>query len=543
MTHDPPHEVHEDNYGAPPERDDPPHGDEHHPHRNGAAGDPLAARTPLGFRQQPHNLDAEQAVLGAILVNNDAYRRVAGFLQPEHFYEPVHGRIYAAMARLIGLGRIADHVTMAEQFDQDPDLQELDGRDYLSRMARAAVTVVSAEDYGQVIFEDAVRRAVIHVGQEAVDKAFDPTVQETALEQLGKLRADLEKLDDSTVGKAQPLVYVSNADLDEHLPDRRFIIGHWIPEGCLSSLYGSGGTGKSFLAMMMAMSIATGRDWLGFPCQETSVLALMCEDDEDEIKRRRNRIARSMGLSAFDVTDRLWLASRYGESNHLMQFPGGVAEKTPLYHRVVNEAIRTGSRLVILDNAGQMFAGNENDRSQVTTFLNACAGIAKDVDGSVLILGHPPKAAGVDFSGSTAWNNVTRSRLWFKRLEDEEGAPEGPQRYSLELVKSNYAKPFGVELRENDQGVVEYVGELTKAKQGRPSAADRVLRALQSLFETHRRAIGEDEILDECLRIGVYVPSDKPATRRKQLQRVREALAGKRHEIDDRGDGFYAIRP
>src|ERR671918_559151 len=97
----------------------------------------LDARTPVGFRTQPHNIDAEQALLGAILVNNEAYHRVGEYLRPEHFYEPVHGRIFEAVTRLIEAGRIADHVTLKVAFDEDEALRELDGAQYLARLARA----------------------------------------------------------------------------------------------------------------------------------------------------------------------------------------------------------------------------------------------------------------------------------------------------------------------------------------------------------------------------------------------------------------------
>ncbi len=104
----------------------------------------LEARAPVGFRTQPHNIDAEQALLGAILVNNEAYHRVADFLRPEHFYEPVHGRIFEAITRLIESARVADHVTLKVAFDEDEALRELDGAQYLARLARAAETILNA---------------------------------------------------------------------------------------------------------------------------------------------------------------------------------------------------------------------------------------------------------------------------------------------------------------------------------------------------------------------------------------------------------------
>lgn len=83
----------------------------------------------------PHNLEAEQALLGAILVNNEAAHRVSGFLLPEHFYEGVHERIYEATAELIRCGRKADLVTLRTRFEQDSALAEIGGPAYLARLA------------------------------------------------------------------------------------------------------------------------------------------------------------------------------------------------------------------------------------------------------------------------------------------------------------------------------------------------------------------------------------------------------------------------
>ena len=85
------------------------------------------------FRVQPHNIEAEQALLGAILVNNDAYHRVGEFLRAEHFFEPVHARIFERCAETIGRGQLADPVTLKRLFEEDAALRELDGARYLSR--------------------------------------------------------------------------------------------------------------------------------------------------------------------------------------------------------------------------------------------------------------------------------------------------------------------------------------------------------------------------------------------------------------------------
>lgn len=136
------------------------------------------------FRVQPHNIEAEQALLGALLVNNEAYHRVAEFLRAEHFFEPVHARIFDCCAQRIGRGQLADPVTLKVLFDEDEALRELDGARYLSRLAHAAETIINAVEYGHLIHDLAVKRGLIRVGEEVVVKAFDRAAEESGREQI-----------------------------------------------------------------------------------------------------------------------------------------------------------------------------------------------------------------------------------------------------------------------------------------------------------------------------------------------------------------------
>ena len=113
------------------------------------------------YRTPPANLEAEQALLGAILVNNEAASRVTDFLRPEHFSEPGHQRIFAAALKLIERGQIANPVTLKYFFDQDEALAEVGGAQYLARLAGAAVSVINAQHYGRAIFDLALRRGLI----------------------------------------------------------------------------------------------------------------------------------------------------------------------------------------------------------------------------------------------------------------------------------------------------------------------------------------------------------------------------------------------
>jgi replicative DNA helicase len=152
-----------------------------------------AAEAPV-LRTMPHNLRAELAVLGAILVNNEVYHRISDFLTADDFYEPVHRRIYAACAETIARGQLADHTTLYHLFDTDPALAELDGGDYLGRIARAAEAIVDAVAYARVVHDLAVRRRLIGIGEEIVNDAFDPANPESGLEQIEKAEQKLFEL-------------------------------------------------------------------------------------------------------------------------------------------------------------------------------------------------------------------------------------------------------------------------------------------------------------------------------------------------------------
>ena len=136
------------------------------------------------YRSMPHNIEAEQALLAAILINNNAADKVSGFLRPEHFLEPVHGRIYEAATKLMERGQMASPVTLKAYFENDAALEEVGGAQYLAKLAASAVTVINAEDYGRTVHDLHLRRELIQVGEDMVNTAFDPSVDETAAQQI-----------------------------------------------------------------------------------------------------------------------------------------------------------------------------------------------------------------------------------------------------------------------------------------------------------------------------------------------------------------------
>ena len=139
---------------------------------------------PGQYRVPPHNYEAEQALLGAILANNRAFERVSEFLRPEHFADALLGRIYEACGKLIERGQLADVLTLKPLFENDSALQEAGGAQHLVRLAGSVVTVINAEDYGRTIHDSHLRRELIDVGQNVVNEAYAPDVDNPATQQI-----------------------------------------------------------------------------------------------------------------------------------------------------------------------------------------------------------------------------------------------------------------------------------------------------------------------------------------------------------------------
>src|SRR6266566_6435938 len=136
------------------------------------------------YRAAPHNIEAEQALLGAILVNNEALYRVSDFLEPQHFFEPIHQQIFDIARSLIRTGKLASPVTLKTFLPADANIAGLTLPQYLARLAAEATTIINAADYGRAIYDLAIRRDLIQIGEEMVNVAFDAPVDFAPREQI-----------------------------------------------------------------------------------------------------------------------------------------------------------------------------------------------------------------------------------------------------------------------------------------------------------------------------------------------------------------------
>ena len=137
-----------------------------------------------GLAQTPHNLDAEQALLGALLFDNAAYERLSDQLNAKHFYEPFHARLFAAIEEHIRKGQLAEPIVLMERFRRDPAFDELGGVRYLADLVDRAPPAANAAEYARVIFDLALRRELIRIGGDIAVNANHGDPARSAREQI-----------------------------------------------------------------------------------------------------------------------------------------------------------------------------------------------------------------------------------------------------------------------------------------------------------------------------------------------------------------------
>ena len=227
-----------------------------------------------GHRSLPGNLEAEQALLGALLINNEAANPVGAFLLPEHFFLPVHGRIFEAVLRMVERGQIANPVTLKHYFENDSALEEAGGVRYLARLAGSAVTVINAEHYGRAIHDLALRRSLITIGEEVVNDAYDSPLDRPAAEQIeetehklfrlaedGRVDSGFRQFADSLTGAVGMIEQAYKRDshltgAPTGLADLDRLLGGLLPSD-LIVLAGRPGMGKTALATNIAFNAAS----------------------------------------------------------------------------------------------------------------------------------------------------------------------------------------------------------------------------------------------------------------------------------------------
>lgn len=228
---------------------------------------------------------------------------------------------------------------------------------------------------------------------------------------------------------------------DNETPQREWLLSNWIPARQMTFLTGAGAAGKSLLTQQLCTCVAMGKPFLGVSVAGTRALYITCEDDYDELHRRQKSICNALNISLPYLSGRLYLMSLMGAvGNELATFDeAGRMRTTEAWTRLLHTVRARKIGFLVLDNVAHLFTGNENIRNQVAAFCGLLNKLASETGCAIVLIGHPNKA-GNDYSGSTAWENQVRSRLFLKIPKEEDGAILNPDVRVLENGKANYSK-------------------------------------------------------------------------------------------------------
>ncbi len=240
--------------------------------------------------------------------------------------------------------------------------------------------------------------------------------------------------------KAPPMDWQDLAQRDA--PAREWLIDGWLGRGHPTLFVGPGGVGKSLLAQQLSASLAVMEPLLAdVVSRPLRVLMWMCEDDHDELWRRQVAISHWLQRPLSDFQN-LVIVPRLGIDNTLLTTEYGRPMWTLLINELREQCGDYQADVWVGDNIGQMFGGNENARHDVTMFINGVSGACGKT--TPILLGHPSRGSGSEFSGSSAWENAVRMRWWFSdRLPDEKepdsDVERDPSVRFLSKRKTNYS--------------------------------------------------------------------------------------------------------
>jgi len=269
-------------------------------------------------REAPHNFEAEQAILGAILANNEALNHVGSSVAPEDFYAAIHQRIFKAILQFHDKGLIANPVTLKHHFAGQEGVED----QYLARLVAAATSIINIHDYAKIIRDLAIKRRLIAIGEEAVVGAYDPQNERNGIAQVESVEQQLFRL--ATEGDAEGGFKALKFSLAEALTrtekafqrsgevvgvstglrDMDKLLGGLHPSDLLI-LAGRPSMGKTALAMNIAFNAAKSIN------------------EQDADAHARNEKPRSVGFFSLEMSSeqlamRL-LASACGVSSHKLQ--------------------------------------------------------------------------------------------------------------------------------------------------------------------------------------------------------------------------------
>lgn len=473
----------------------------------------------ISFRAAPHSIEAEQALLGAILVENAAYLRVADLLRPEHFFDPLHARIYETLGKLIVAGKRATPITVKTFFEHvEPINTEMTVPQYLGRLVANATTTINAVSYAETIRFDAKRREIIVLCEATRDHAYDCGPDETAASLISLATTHIRKME-ADEQALQPKSLLTYADQLRLSQSSRYLVKQLLSAGSVAALYGPSCAGKTFYALNLVFHIALGIPFNGRRVAQAPVLYVVLEGAADFPKRL---VAAKTALG-----DPGNMFAILNEGISLGTGSAGDAGVATLVSASKEMERDTGQMpgIIVIDTTARAMAGDNENEAQAFSALFAKVGRIQAATGAtILFIHHPGKNETLGMRGSSSFFAGLDTVIRIERekdqadrsvfLEKSKDGMDGPlQTFTLKTV------PLGVD-DEGDEITSCVIdsgdGASGRSRRMRPASASQAGKALSELehliiggrFETisvHDRipygakVVNKDEWRQACL--------------------------------------------
>jgi len=329
----------------------------------------------------------------------------------------------------------------------------------------------------------------------AEDHDLDPLI-EGARAKWNKPDAD-NRQQSASQASQQPLPFIDMSTWDEDVPPREWTVRDIIARRIPFLLSGEGATGKTLLALQLAVAHVLGRDWLGTLPEQGPVIFLGAEDETDELHRRLHDILNFQGAAFADIVGQLHLLSFAGEDAVLGHTDRrtGLVMPTPLYSRLLRAATEIRPVMICLDTSADVFAGDEISRFEVRQFVSLLRKLAITANGAVVITSHPSLTginSGTGLSGSTGWHNSVRGRAYLTTAKTDKDEEPDPTLRLLEFKKNNYGPVAKSMSLRWERGVFRLVGGPSSMDQlGREQTAERLFLALLDRFNDQGRNVSD----------------------------------------------------
>ena len=332
------------------------------------------------------------------------------------------------------------------------------------------------------------------------------------------------------------------------VPAREWHVPDLIPANQVTMLGGDGGTGKSLLLQQLAVSTALGRSWIGQDVNKPGCAILIsAEDDRDELHRRLADISEAEG-AAFSELSNLIVRSLAGEDALLatLDRKSNTLVTTPLFAELDECMGDLKPKLLGLDTLSDLHSGEENSRAHARQFIGMIRGLAIRHSCAVVLLAHPSLtgiSSGSGLSGSTAWNNSVRSRLYLERIKDEDGQEPNPDARILSGKKANYARAGAEILMTWRDGV--FVSDSPRPVSGldrmaASAKAERVFLKLLREFTAQGRYVSASPSVTYAPKVFASSPDAEGCTKRALVAAMESLFSKGAIKVATHGSGAKA---